>query len=397
MKANDLVFGGNWKPSPQQELLLRAALWQGDDARAAWEQWSSQNDLRLLDLGSHRLLPLLYLNLLSLQIQHPWLPDLHNVYRSHWYRNQLKLRRAGKTVELLDAANIPTLLLKACALIPLYYRDPGARPMSDIDLLVPTLRAREALNLLHNAGWEPTMRPMQEMAEGYFQRLHAHGLRTKDWFDLDLHRHVFTYETRVDGDTELWAGAIPLNVQGTKTLALHPADQLLHICAHGVEWNLVSPVRWAADAYMVLSHAEIDWQRFLDHVSAYELVLVSRHLLQYLADTLGAPIPTHVLEALRQMPVTRREQILYELSVRPHSEHNTTLKLWYHYGQYRRVMHVYKNENWLLRFPAFLRDTWALPKTSDVPKYILRFATNWVARRVSPITKSLGTLTKDRA
>ena len=82
---------GPW-PNPQQELLLRAALLEGEAALSAWQQWQAEADLDHLDYGSFRLLPLLYQNLQRHQIKHPWLPTLKGIHRRTWYQNQLRLQ-----------------------------------------------------------------------------------------------------------------------------------------------------------------------------------------------------------------------------------------------------------------------------------------------------------------
>ncbi len=380
-------MSNSWKPSPLQELLLRAALFDGDAARTAWHAWIGQSGFSQVDYGSYRLLPLVYLNLLKLEMQHPALPQLQEMYRVTWYRNHLILRRAVKALRLLREAEIPTLVLKACALIPLYYHDVAARPMSDTDILVPTAHARRALQVLNAGGWFPRERALEEMSEGYFTRLHAHTLTTADKFDLDLHRHVFHFETRDAGDEPFWEASIPVELQNEKTRALSPADQLLHVCTHGAEWNPVPPVRWVADACMILQHAQVDWERFVHFARVMRVVLVAQHALTYLDSAMQQNIPAYVFDALRHTNITRLERVHYDLLVHPHSQHNTALKLWYHYSRFRRVTQAYRGEPWLLRFPSFLRDTWDLQQTREVPRYMLRYAANRLARRFKPMPK----------
>ena len=62
--------GGPW-PAPQQRLLLRVALGQGNAALDAWRAWQGQVDPAALDPGSLRLLPRLYRNLTGLGIADP--------------------------------------------------------------------------------------------------------------------------------------------------------------------------------------------------------------------------------------------------------------------------------------------------------------------------------------
>lgn len=345
MESKKPTEGGAWKPSPDQALLLRAALWQSEEASRAWLKWIAATNMERLDQGSYRLLPLLYLNLLSLGIEHPALPRLHALYLHTRHRNHLKLRRAAAALELLHASGIPTLVLKASALIPLYYRDPGARPMGDIDVMVPTAQAWNALELLQRAGWQPQMQPLNRE---YFLRMYAQTLRSADKFELDLHRHLFPFESRDEGDAAFWAGAISMQLGTVETHTLNPADQLLHTCTHGADWNPTPPVRWVADAYVLLREADIDWQRFLNQAAAYHVVLLTRHQLEYLRDEMGANIPAYVIDSLRQMPVPRQERFRYELLALPKGERNIALKLWYHYSQFRNLNQVYKKRKMVL-------------------------------------------------
>ena len=62
--------GGCW-PTPEQELLLRAALLQGEASLKAWQEWKSTLDFDHIDPGSQRLVPLLYHNLQRQGVQDP--------------------------------------------------------------------------------------------------------------------------------------------------------------------------------------------------------------------------------------------------------------------------------------------------------------------------------------
>lgn len=388
MTSNDSLSGGGWKPTPRQELLLRAALLQGDDAIAAWHEWNKSAGPEPLDGGSHRLQPLVFLNLTAQGFDDPALLPMRTLYRQTWARNQVQMRRWAKALVTLNEAGIPIMLLKACALIPLYYKDPGARPTGDLDVMVPTARDSDALQVLDRAGWQSVHRKLDEMSDPYRRRHYAHTLANREGIFLDLHRHLLYFETRLDADESFWAGSIPLTFEGINARALNPADQLLHACAHGTPWNPVPPIRWVADAVVLMRSAEIDWARVVQQAQEHQVILIMRNTLEYLRDTFAVDVPDDTLSRLRQLPVTRSEQVLYEIAVRPPEEHSTVLKLWFHIDQYRRLAQLYRHENPVLRFPAFLRDTWDLDETREVPGYIARFTTRWVARRMNPTPKS---------
>lgn len=386
------MHGGDWHPSPQQELLLQAALWQGDAARTAWDEWIAQVDIQHLDYGSYRLLPLLYLNLRALDIEHPELERIHGVYRYHWYRNQLLMRRGALAVRALQDAKIPTMMLKASALIPLYYRNPGARPCDDIDILVPTHEARHAMETLAGIGWSPWFGDLAGYTDQFVERHYAHTFRNGEQFHLDLHRHMMYFDTRRDADDDFWAAAIPFEFEGNASHALCPSDQLLHVCVHGTVWNPVSPIRWAADAFVVLREATIDWERFMQQAVKRDLVLAARNEIEYLKTALRAPVPDEVIAAMKKMPVSNFDRLQYRVNTMPYTERGAAEKLWYHYEHYRRFGDMYQNENVLLRFPAFLRDTWGLKTTREVPGHMARFALKKLGLRSNPSRDSLAML-----
>jgi len=76
-------------PTWQQELLLRAALLQGGGSIEAWERWKPTVDIEHLDIGLHRLLPQLYLNLHAQGVDDLLMGKFKRIYRRTWYDNQL--------------------------------------------------------------------------------------------------------------------------------------------------------------------------------------------------------------------------------------------------------------------------------------------------------------------
>jgi hypothetical protein len=139
---------GGFRPTARQELLLRAALLPTAEAGAAWSEWAAGPAMDNLDEGSYRLLPLVYRNLKAQRIQHRLMGTLKGLYRRAWCENQLLFHRTVGVLESLRKAGIPTLLLKGAALALEYYKDLGARPMSDLDFWC----RRRSRGCLHPAG-----------------------------------------------------------------------------------------------------------------------------------------------------------------------------------------------------------------------------------------------------
>lgn len=298
-------------PTWQQELLLQAALLQGSKAVSAWEKWRSSVDIEKLDGASNNILPLLYNNLITLGINDPLMDNFKGIYRQTWYKNQLSIHRAATLLNSFHNAGIRTMLLKGAALVLLHYKNHGLRPMGDIDLLVHINKASEAIDFLMKSGW------ISELESPESQIAVSHGIAfTNPATDqaIDLHWHVIHECRQPNADDKFWEGAVALKINEVTTCALSPADQLLHIFAHGIKWNPVPPFRWIADAMTVVrsSHSVIEWNRLITLAKEHRLVLPVRDALDYLGDKLDAPLPLYVLQTLKNIPTSRIERMEYK-------------------------------------------------------------------------------------
>jgi hypothetical protein len=353
---------------------MRAGLWSGERALRAWEEWLQRGDLKNPDTGTKRLLPLVFVNLSAAGAVFPAKEELKPHYRFYFIRNTMTMQRGQLALKSLNTAGIPTLVLKAGALIPLYYRNIGARPMHDLDICVGRDHARQALKVLGALGWWPLDRAIEDFDGSYLENMYAHTLVDKEGFNLDLHRNVSSHEVRPGADDEFWQAAVPFDLEGVPTRALNPADQLLHICTHGTAWSEVPAVRWVADAFYVIKSGKVDWSRLLEQTERHRLVLVMRNTLRYLSSRMGAQIPDSVRETLDRMPVSRGDAWIYHVETDPPRSHNTLVKVWYHYDRFRSMHGDDPERRRIVHLPAYLRDVWNVPRVRDVPTYIARFA-----------------------
>jgi hypothetical protein len=305
---------GGW-PTAQEEMLLAAALRPEAEALAAWEDWQAIVGLERADVGSRRLLPQVYRRLREFGVAEPGLAPLKSVYRHEWYRTQVLLHHAAMLLRAFQTAEIETLLLKGAALVARSYQDAGLRPMNDFDVLVPTERAMDAMELLAQWGWRCTVRAPRRYVPAH------QGLAFKDESgrEVDLHWHVLWECCAPGADDEFWKGAIPASLGGAPTLVLNDADQLLHVCVHGLAWNEISPIRWVVDAMSIVNAglAESDWRRLVVQAHRLGLTLQVRGALHYLHARWDAPVPASALEALERTPVSRVERLVYQERLRP--------------------------------------------------------------------------------
>ena len=153
--AADPEWSEAFWPTECQRLLLQTALLPRPGALAAWREWRSRYDFfdHPHGDGAFKLYPLVYKRLVAEDVDEPLLPRMKGIYRYWWSSNQRLFAMAAKLLEELHRAGVNTLVLKGAAVSPLYYKDIGARPMSDVDVLVTLDQVERALGCLQQAGW----------------------------------------------------------------------------------------------------------------------------------------------------------------------------------------------------------------------------------------------------
>ena len=349
---------------------MRAALLSGPAAIDAWRVWRELVDLERLDPGSYRLVPLLCHNLKTQGIEHPDMKLLAEVHRYTWLRNRVIVNQLATVLRLFQSAGIKTMVLKGAPLSLLHYPECALRPMDDFDVLVPTSQSAAAIEVLRDSGWTP-LEPENLKPHALAVR-HSQEFRNPDGLQCDLHWHVLRECLQEDADDDFWSDAVPLDIQGVGTLALNPADQLLHVCSHGLKWDPVPPIRWIADGAMILRHSGgVDWERLIGQVRKRRLILPVRNALDYLRDLLGACVPDSVLDRFHALPVSRGEEADYLAKLQPIERAGSLGKLWIHY---RCALRAGRNASLparILGFLRYLQFLWQIDHLWQVPFHVL--------------------------
>jgi Uncharacterised nucleotidyltransferase len=358
----------------QQELLLKAALFSGNDAISAWEKWKKNVDFDSIDPGSYRLLPLLYHNLIKLKINDALMNRLKGIYRRTWYENQIRLNRMVMLLELFQNSGIKTIVLKGIALIHLFYKDYGLRPMSDLDIFVPTKHAAETIVLLKKLGWETEYKSPEKIIDFF----HSCDLTdTTGLHHLDLHWHLFIECCGPNADDDFWDGAQPTMIKNISTNVLNPADQLLHTCVHGMKWSKIPPFRWVADALMILnsSQTEIDWNRLINQAQKCSLTVPLKYSLEYLVKSFNVFISPENLEKIREIPATKVEQIEYKYKIENQKKKllGNIPVLWFD------SLRLSGNKSLLQKlrvFIKYLKHFWKIENSWQLSTYVLSMSVN---------------------
>ncbi|MBN1274122.1 MAG: nucleotidyltransferase family protein [Candidatus Aminicenantes bacterium] len=139
--------------------------------------------------------PLLYYHFKKTNICPPLsvTKKLQGLFLQHHCSNQVKASVLKDILEALNLAGIPALVLKGGTLCHLLYPEPGLRPMSDLDLLLPDSEIKKAHSILKNLGFSTPR-------ETGLQKKHLHRkhvppsslVRNGVTVGVELHHRLFT-------------------------------------------------------------------------------------------------------------------------------------------------------------------------------------------------------------
>jgi hypothetical protein len=141
-------------------------------------------------------------------------------------RNLLFGQGAARCLRALGEANIPAIVLKGLAYEATIY-DPGTRPTSDIDLLVPNALRREAFGVMSRLGFEPRAAAPGFDDADYHEVAWSHG-----GIEVDLHMGLAPFaRCAIDYDA-IWAEASALQVAGVEAKTLHSSHAAVFHALH---------------------------------------------------------------------------------------------------------------------------------------------------------------------
>lgn len=292
--------------SREARILLLSAGSEPDELELLWLLRGPVDWMRLLGLAAgEKALPVVR-DLLDGRDD----VEMPQALREHLRRaSMIRLFRQGLLEERLEEgaaalarAGIPVVLLKGAALARTVYPGFHARPMGDLDLLVPGSRSAEVLEILRALGWRSD--PETWPPEAYRHHHHLPPLRDgrdplvrlEIHTDLFVEGHPFTLGAEV-----IWGGSRPLRVGSAEARIPHPADHLLYVCTHFAWSHTMHKGAWLAfrDVDALARNGGIEWEGLAARARALGVggpTYWTLHLARVLA---GAPVPGEVVEELR--------------------------------------------------------------------------------------------------
>jgi hypothetical protein len=292
-----LVEGFKSYVPDHEECQLLHALLDGnpESAQSAACAWLDKSDLRNLNEGHRRLMPLLSYRISSWKMKHQKLAVLSQEYKRYWMSTQRMHYQADIVVESLSNMDTPIVMLKGVALGRTVYPNAALRPFTDIDLLVHPRSFLDAQKRL--------------LALGYT----IGGVSPKSTVllrdgspEIDLHRTPYHEVLSEELVSPIFTRIVALSQSSRNCYRLGNEDELLHTLAHGLRTNPVSPLRWIVDSALLLRASEqsFDWALFYREAMRLDLVEVASRALVLLNDVCAGVIDPPTLEALERRRTT---------------------------------------------------------------------------------------------
>jgi hypothetical protein len=275
-------------PSPDETLLLRAALLDAPDAAAAWQQWRAGATVADSDHRVHALLPLVAAALPDAVLAED-APVLRGLRRRAWL---VREQRRQALLGILDALRAPGLPVTPIGATP-WLLDDGPlareRPVAQLEAWVPAASWPDAIAALAARGW---------------------GAEQPPW---PLSSRLRLVASGADPLVLTWGRAFPRlsrSVPGAPT----PGSALVDVLLAGQDEGPEQPLLWPVHAVLAVGdqgHDDAFWEEACTVADAYGQSGTTGALLGWLRDQLGLAVPESAarrLEHGRQDPRLARER-----------------------------------------------------------------------------------------
>lgn len=292
--------------------MVRAALAPGQLAAESFRRWRAGVDLRQVDVSTQRLLPLVVRTLDAEGgfDDDPFAAQCRKVARFTWLKSRLLVAETVPVLAGLAEAGIPAMLVKGAAVVHHTGGDLVARPMDDIDVLVPRQRALDAFGVAASRDFAPGGDPLshRELAEVVARR-HAFETVSPKGAAVDLHWFALAGRRNAAADERLWRGAVEASLGGLGCRATCREDTLVHAIAHAFGSRPDAGLRWASDVACLVRTAPggvPDWDRVVETAGAYRVAVPVADALTVLLRVIDLPVPGEVIRRLQAAPVIQR-------------------------------------------------------------------------------------------
>jgi hypothetical protein len=229
-----------------------------------------------------------------------WAPALSLAHRKTTVDNLAALAQFRGLAGHLLEEGAPFIVLKGAAYLTDLYDDPGARMLTDIDLLVRRSDVGRVARRLARAGYEGSW--------AYHRRDYR---RFEMWLPREGRCHFefhwwlgLPYRFRIEQD-DLWRRSVPTVLEGAACRRLAAEDALLYHVAHLAEHYYGPTLKWVLDLRSMLRRWRPDPRIVEERAASWGIRTALSLALDHLAKLFPGEVPEALRERLAPGPVRR--------------------------------------------------------------------------------------------
>ncbi len=232
----------------------------------------------------------------------PCMEALARVYSSTVFNNTLIMEEFKRVLFTLESRHVPVIVLRGYALIYWIYKDPGLRPINDIDILIREKDLSLVKDVLSKAGFHsPARHPLLSVKGKVLIDIHLDILGSpriqsrRFGFDETAARwweHCQSISSYVKDE-----GGVADKVSHHSVFVLRPYDFVItcamHLMKHSFERLL-----WFVDIKEIIEHEGpcFNWDGLADRARCLELQRPLYYTLHYIKTLYGTDVPPLLLE-----------------------------------------------------------------------------------------------------
>ena len=272
---------------------------------AALTSQSLDWDWTLNQAEAERVAALLYPVMRPLGVPSPILERLHATWVKGRRQYLLGVQQLSGVLSVFEREGVPVIPLRGPALADLLYRDPGLRPFTDLDLLIPEKHLPRALPLLAALGYRHMEAGLPLPHELAWRHAASFTAEDPDTLPIDLHWGVVDYPgiapAAAINHQELWDRAVRVEGPGGIRWGLCPEDLLIYLALHWAVHHALSGLIWELDLALLISrHGQaLDWDAVSERAVRWRVRSALFFALQEVQKHFEVTIPPWVLARLR--------------------------------------------------------------------------------------------------
>lgn len=302
----------SWIPKAEDELLLDIVMKTKTDLHNAFNEWRKLTEWSTSPGRVYSLLPSVFYCLKDCDLQDIDRHRLAGVARKVALMNQMIWGNWELLIIEITGQGIDCWVTGELLIVLMNNDAARLKPIHKLELAVSSERYQDVLDILTCAGWitKSSKRCVKQTGRCQFNhdKIPAMLILTL-WNDNDDLRKLITVA---------WAKLNTNSAHQTVVSDFDMEDIIAGLCLKGVMGRTEPQLNWILDVYWLLQAYphRLDWQLIAERFMFIGLTWHGLQALNYLHYTRRLSIPEKVLNVLSQIPISRRETLLYKYGMR---------------------------------------------------------------------------------